>query len=172
MQKVFKEQNKQGTVFNQQGQQVNSQVNVGGLTSNAPLLVPVLLNDWKGCEPVDVWRAFQEYARWNDEVEPPVMPDNMEILLASYTYESYSGSAFVLFKQGDKLYQNYGSHCSCYGLEGQWQPEETSIVKLRNRVIQGKEGYELVYPYEKDSYRNLYGDEFLALLNTLEGGSV
>lgn len=65
-----------------------------------------------------------------------------DILLASYTYEDYSGSAFVLFKdiRDGKLYEVNGSHCSCYGLEGQWEPEETDIASLRHRLKEGDLG--------------------------------
>jgi hypothetical protein len=29
-----------------------------------------------------------------------------------------------------------GSHCSCHGLEGQWEPEETSMKALEHRWFQ------------------------------------
>jgi hypothetical protein len=32
----------------------------------------------------------------------------------------------VIFEKDGKLWEVNGSHCSCYGLEGQWQPEETT----------------------------------------------
>jgi hypothetical protein len=48
------------------------------------------------------------------------------IYAAVYSYEDYSGSAFVLFEKDGKLFSVHGSHCSCYGLEGQWSPEEES----------------------------------------------
>jgi len=54
-----------------------------------------------------------------------------DVLLACYTYESYDGSAFVLFKKDDTLYEVVGGHCSCYGLEGQWEPEVTTFEALR-----------------------------------------
>lgn len=55
----------------------------------------------------------------------------LDMLLASYTYEDYSGSAFVLFKKDGKLWEVNGSHgCSCYGLEGQWEPEECTPESL------------------------------------------
>jgi len=66
--------------------------------------------------------------------------NKVKILFAWYNYEDYSGSAFVLFKQGRKLYEVSGSHCSCYGLEGQWSPEETSVKELLYRLDNGK-GY-------------------------------
>lgn len=57
-----------------------------------------------------------------------------EVLLAWYGYGSYYGSSLVVFKQDGKLFEVNGSHCSCYGLEGQWKPEETSwkVLAIRN----------------------------------------
>ena len=43
---------------------------------------------------------------------------------AIYRYEAYDGSAYVLFEKEDKLYSVTACHCSCYGLEEQWKPEE------------------------------------------------
>lgn len=59
---------------------------------------------------------------------------NCKILLATYTYADYSGSAFVLYIENGKLYEVHGSHCSCYGLEGQWDAEETTPEALKFRV--------------------------------------
>lgn len=59
--------------------------------------------------------------------------DDKEILLAFYNYECYEGDAFILYKQNEKLYEVNAGHCSCYGLEGQWSPEETSIEFLKTR---------------------------------------
>ncbi|MGL5703611.1 MAG: hypothetical protein ACRCW5_10940 [Cetobacterium sp.] len=59
--------------------------------------------------------------------------DDVEILIAAYVYEDYDGSAFVLFKRDGKLYEVNGSHCSCYGLECQWEPEETTVEALMKR---------------------------------------
>jgi hypothetical protein len=35
-----------------------------------------------------------------------------KVLFAIYEYEDYSGSAYVLYKEGDKYFEVYGSHCS------------------------------------------------------------
>lgn len=59
------------------------------------------------------------------------------IYVASYEQESYDGSAFVLFAKDGKLYEVHGSHCSCYGLEGMWEPEETSFAALERRAAYG-----------------------------------
>ena len=45
-------------------------------------------------------------------------------LFAVYSCEAYEGSAFVLFIENDKLFSVHGGHCSCFGLEDQWEPEE------------------------------------------------
>lgn len=57
------------------------------------------------------------------------------IHLAWYGYGSYCGSALVVYEKNGKLYEVNGSHCSCYGLEGQWEPEETSWEALTKRTI-------------------------------------
>lgn len=62
------------------------------------------------------------------------------ILFAWYEYEDYSGHAFVLFRQNRKLYEVYGSHCSCYGLEGQWNPEQCYLKELKIRAERNSDG--------------------------------
>ena len=62
------------------------------------------------------------------------------VLYATYTYEDYSGDAFVLFWRDGQLYEVNGGHCSCYGLEGQWEPEETTADALVHRIKHGQLG--------------------------------
>lgn len=59
--------------------------------------------------------------------------EGVEILYASYDCPPYEGYAHVIFRKDDKLYEVNGSHCSCYGLEDQWEPEETSVEALLAR---------------------------------------
>lgn len=56
--------------------------------------------------------------------------EGVEVLYAAYDCECYEGSAHVIFRKDDKLYEVNGGHCSCYGLEGQWEPEETTVAAL------------------------------------------
>jgi len=63
--------------------------------------------------------------------------NDVNILFAYYTYEDYSGTAFVLFERGGKLYEVNASHCSCYGLEGQFEPEETTVEAIIFRLENG-----------------------------------
>lgn len=67
--------------------------------------------------------------------------DGVEVLFAWYTGWCYEGEAAVVFRKDGKLYEVHGSHCSCYGLEGQWEPEETSVEALKYRFENGNFGY-------------------------------
>lgn len=68
------------------------------------------------------------------------LDDNINLLLWNYEYGNWEGYAFVLFEQNGRLYEVNGSHCSCYGLEGQWDPEETSVKELTYRMDKGNLG--------------------------------
>lgn len=71
----------------------------------------------------DIEREFQE----------PGCLDGCEVLYASYELPDYEGDAFVVFRKDGQLYEVNGGHCSCYGLEEQWQPEETSVEAIMMR---------------------------------------
>ena len=60
--------------------------------------------------------------------------EKLKFVVAQYCYENWEGSSFVLFYKDEDLFENYGSHCSCYGLEGQWAPQETSIEAIKLRL--------------------------------------
>lgn len=82
--------------------------------------------------------------------------EGAEVLLASYGTPSYEGYAFVLFERAGKLYEVNGSHCSCYGLEGQWIPEETRKEALLERMDKGTLG---------NGEEGPFADELRALLS-------
>jgi hypothetical protein len=60
--------------------------------------------------------------------------EECDIICGYYNMDGYEGDHFVLFEEDGVLYWNFGSHCSCYGLEGQWDPEQVSIQELEKRV--------------------------------------
>lgn len=120
---------------------------------------PVYLHDWN--EKIDLIGDFEDVYMTGSEYrleESPYpnkkrffetkqkMTDAIErykdinILFASYGYENYSGDAWVLYEQNGKLYEVDGSHCSCYGLENQWSPEEVTLPELEYRLINGSFG--------------------------------
>lgn len=69
------------------------------------------------------------------------LSDAINIIVATYETRAYEGYAFVLFEQGGKLYEVNASHCSCYGLEGQWDPELATVEDLRFRLDRGVNFY-------------------------------
>lgn len=63
-----------------------------------------------------------------------------EVIFASYDGDGYSGSAFVLFRRDRQLFEVNGSHCSCHGLEDQWDPEVATKKALLFRLDEGRLG--------------------------------
>lgn len=77
------------------------------------------------------WSLAGERQMMEDFRIGPHELSGVEVLIATYTYADYSGSAHVLFRQGCSLMEVTGSHCSCMGLEDQWKPEDTSVAAIR-----------------------------------------
>jgi hypothetical protein len=59
------------------------------------------------------------------------------VLFADYRNEDYEGSAHVLFLNGSKLYYVNGGHCSCHGLEDQWEPDEITVDQILHMAANG-----------------------------------
>ena len=85
---------------------------------------------------------------WHGSITSPnTAPKNEpeEVFLAAYDNEGYEGSAVVIYREGNKYYLVCGSHCSCYGLENQWEPEEydldtlIKVLELRPYWMYGRE---------------------------------
>ena len=77
------------------------------------------------CKPIDL--LCKEYDITEEVIE------SIDIIYADYEYISYDGESFVLFSKYGELYEVNGSHCSCYGLEGQWNPEPTTAEAILAR---------------------------------------
>ncbi|QNS40206.1 hypothetical protein H0S70_07275 [Chryseobacterium manosquense] len=122
---------------------------------------PVFLNDWKQDGKFKLIADFEDVYISKEEFEAAECPisnreywiekknkmqnvlpkyDNKNILFASYGNENYEGDAWVLFEENGKLYEVNGGHCSCYGLEGQFDPEETNLEAIRFRLEKGNLG--------------------------------
>lgn len=78
-------------------------------------------NDWTPC------RIMREFETSEDDVA------GIELLFSVDDPGSYCGSALIVFRRGGKLYEVNASHCSCYGFESQWKPEETTLTELKTR---------------------------------------
>ena len=99
---------------------------------------PVYLNDFNSKNDVLSQFAGERWC-WDEEGEQHFINEheNINILFASYGCANYSGDAWVLFEESGILYEVNGGHCSCYGLEGQWSPDEVSLLELENRLLNG-----------------------------------
>ena len=87
---------------------------------------------------------FGEFSCWQDvlaqfELGEDPRPD--EVIHAVYDTPSYEGLASVIYRIGDRYYWAHGSHCSCYGLEGQWEPEEYTRGQLVEVIGRGQHFY-------------------------------
>lgn len=61
--------------------------------------------------------------------------ENLTFLIAYESVGSWgcdSSSWFLLTDDKGELYEVHGSHCSCYGFEGQWKPEKTTKEYLKS----------------------------------------
>lgn len=64
------------------------------------------------------------------------------VLFASYGGAAYEGDAIVLLERDGKLYEVRGSHCSCNGLEGQWDPQEITWKALAMRPRSSEDSWD------------------------------
>ena len=60
--------------------------------------------------------------------------EDVEIIYAQYETGCYEGSCVVLFKKEGKLFLIEASHCSCYGLEDQWDAVEITEKSLKKEI--------------------------------------
>ena len=98
--------------------------------------------------------------------EYPALPDNLIIFWSRYTYEDYQGDGDVWGYNTEKemFFNVTGSHCSCYGLEGQWDEEYYTydeMVAVLERIL----SVDYVYDQEKRAAQE-------ALLKTIKGEEV
>lgn len=110
------------------------------------------LNGWQGADSDTLIEQFE------------ISADGLtgcDILLASYSRDAYCGEAFVLFRQGDKLFEVNASHDSTDGIGGQWEPEETLVAALHYRLQRGRLG-------RQQDGSNLFAAELAFLLAALE----
>lgn len=89
------------------------------------------LEDFKGKTPAEVRKGIV----FDFEVLPGDL-NKFQILIAYQSEGSWGcdSSAWFLLRDRETgaLFENHGSHCSCYGFEGQWSPEPTTVEYLKS----------------------------------------
>ena len=68
-------------------------------------------------------------------------------VFAVYNFEGYDGSALVLYVKNRKWAVVEASHCSCYGLEDQWEPTFHQKVEIDKMLTAS---YGLFHDYSKE----------------------
>lgn len=76
--------------------------------------------------------SVSECLEWIKDNHQEGFPDGLIPIYGGHEYGDYSGNAsFLLIEPTTgKFFEIYGSHCSCYGFEGQFNPEECPIEYL------------------------------------------
>lgn len=105
-----------------------------------------------------------------DEKASKAIPEPEEVLLAAYAQEAYEGDAFVIYRDGDKYFVVEGGHCSCYGLENQWKPEEYSLPLLY-AALEKRGEYGAFQPFKQEIMRELATRIAAELSHQSEGGA-
>lgn len=84
-------------------------------------------------EIAESWKSDKPYGRTSEGPRKEEILQQLEgaHILVYYHVGGYEMDAFCLYAKDCKFYTVHGSHCSCYGLEGQWEPEETSLEYIK-----------------------------------------
>ena len=84
----------------------------------------------------EVYHGWWEHRGDVEESFDVDLPAAVRVLFASYDGDA-STEAFVLFQQEGALYEVTGAWSGSAGLEGQWEPERTTLAALRHRLDHG-----------------------------------
>ena len=62
--------------------------------------------------------------------------EKFNVLIWSYGSSGWDGDAILILedKETEELFEVHGSHCSCYGLEGQFDLEPTTAEEIKFRL--------------------------------------
>jgi hypothetical protein len=67
-----------------------------------------------------------------------------QVLIAFEWDGGYEEANWFLLRKGKRLFENHASHCSCYGFEGQFEPEQTTLKYLCSDKFHFSCGYDAV----------------------------
>jgi hypothetical protein len=89
------------------------------------------------------------------------------ILVWSYKLGNYEGEAVLILqdKESGELFEVNGAHCSCFGLEGQFDLEPTNIEALQFRLENNPD-----YGLEQNEFEHSFRNKLIAVLEELKKG--
>jgi hypothetical protein len=134
---------------------------------------PLILQDLRQLDAEGVIRHLAEnysgtesgfsYGEINDSniKEANEKLEGLEVLVAYESVGSWgcdSSSYFLLKNKSNELFEIHGSHCSCYGFEGQLTLEPTTIKALQDRDEKGGVFYTGGYDDSEDENKKLVSD--------------
>lgn len=96
--------------------------------------------------------GFKDIAAIENEYREKGALESSEVLFAFYGGGSYEGQSLVIYKKDGKYFEVNGSHCSCYGLEDQWSPEETTLESIFQRYFTDDERMPYVFYHDRKAY--------------------
>ena len=102
-----------------------------GLNAAKGKIKQLFLADLANCSDKEIREHIAtEYEFSKDELS------KYQILIAYESVGDYGSDSSSFFLIRDKktkqLFDVHGSHCSCYGFEGQFEPQETSLEYLKS----------------------------------------
>ena len=81
--------------------------------------------------------GFEDWASIASEFSVDIGPEP-ELVYAVYSMPPYEGYAEIIFRRNGEWFLASGGHCSCYGLEGQWEPEPFDPLLHLKAIADGK----------------------------------
>lgn len=84
-----------------------------------------------------IYIGFDDWQDVEDQFVAALGPEP-EVIYARYEHGGYEGHAIIIFKRGDQWFCVFGAHCSCYGLEGQWEEEAFDPSRHLESAKQGR----------------------------------
>lgn len=89
---------------------------------------------------IDQQAEYQHYLDYNEEGE---LPENLILVYHVYASGNYEGTAYGFGFDTEKnmWFEVGGSHCSCFGLEGQWEPDYSTFDQLVEAIKRTIDAY-------------------------------
>jgi hypothetical protein len=86
---------------------------------------------------------------WVESWTPP-SEASFEVLIVYGNEEEYEGRGWMLLRDNNGLlYEVNGSHCSCMGFEGQFNPKRTTRMYLRSEHFPYRRNHDIVKALEE-----------------------